>query len=62
MNELESVVLKRDLPDHGLEAGDVGVIVHCHSESAFEVEFITGEGGTVAVVTLRSGDLQTRPI
>ncbi len=58
MNELERVVLKRDLPDHGLEAGDVGVIVHCHSESVFEVEFITGEGGTVAVVTLRSEDLR----
>ena len=58
MNELESVVLTRDLPDHELETGDVGVIVHCHSESAFEVEFITGEGGTVAVVTLRSEDLR----
>ena len=58
MNELESVVLTRDLPDHELEAGDVGVIVHRHSESAFEVEFITGEGGTVAVVTLRSEDLR----
>ena len=58
MNELESVVLTRDLPDHELETGDVGVIVHCHSESAFEVEFITGEGVTVAVVTLGSEDLR----
>ena len=41
-----------------LEVGDVGVIVHRHAESAFEVEFITGEGGTVAVVTLRSEDLR----
>lgn len=58
MTELESVVLTRDLPDHELEVGDVGVIVHRHAESAFEVEFITGEGGTVAVVTLRSEDLR----
>ena len=33
-----AVFLKRDLPDHGLEAGEIGVIVHCHAEHAFEVE------------------------
>ena len=33
-----AVFLKRDLPDHGLEAGEIGVIVHCYSERAFEVE------------------------
>ncbi len=60
MKELDSVVLCRGLPEAGLEAGDVGAIVHRHSETSFEVEFVSGEGDTVAVVTLSAGDL--RPI
>ena len=54
------MVLCRGLPEAGLEAGDVGAIVHRHSETPFEVEFVSGEGDTVAVVTLSAGDL--RPI
>ncbi len=40
MKELDTVVLRRALPDAGLEAGDVGAIVHCHSDASYEVEFI----------------------
>ncbi|MCH7934825.1 MAG: DUF4926 domain-containing protein [Gemmatimonadetes bacterium] len=60
MKELDSVVLCRGLSESGLEAGDVGAIVHRHSETSFEVEFVSGEGDTVAVVTLSADDL--RPI
>ena len=60
MRELESAVLKRSLPEHGLEEGDVGTIVHRHSDDAFELEFVSGEGRTIAVVTLSSSDI--RPI
>jgi hypothetical protein len=60
MNELDTVVLRRALPDFGLVEGDVGAIVHVHAPDAFEVEFATGEGTTLAVVTLRAIDL--RPI
>ncbi len=60
MKELDTVVLRRELPEVGLEAGDVGVIVHCHGDDAYEVEFVSGEGGTLAVVTLAATDL--RPI
>jgi hypothetical protein len=60
MRELDTVVLRRALPEAGLEAGDVGAVVHCHSAEAFEVEFVSGEGGTVAVLTLSADDL--RPI
>ena len=58
MKELDTVVLKRAMPEYGLEAGDVGAIVHRHAPNAFEVEFVSGEGKTVAVVTLRSEDIR----
>ena len=60
MKELDSVVLNRPLPEFGLEAGDVGTVVHVHAADAWEVEFVAGEGTTVAVTTLRAGDV--RPI
>ena len=40
--ELEMVVLRRDLPEARLEAGDVGTVVLAHAAGAgFEVEFAT---------------------
>lgn len=61
MNEHDTVVLRRSLPEHGLEAGDVGVIVHVYeNENGFEVEFVAGNGSTVAVVTLEARDV--RPV
>ncbi len=51
--ELDLVVLKRDYPAFGLMAGDVGVIVHVYAlGKAFEVEFLNGEGRTIALLTL----------
>ena len=59
MNEHDCVVLTRSLPDHGLQVGDVGAIVHVYGEQqAFEVEFISGNGRTVAVVTLKPGEVR----
>jgi len=53
IRELDTVVLARDLKTYGLKRGDVGAVVHCYGDGAtFEVEFVTGEGKTVAVVTL----------
>ncbi len=60
MKPHDTVVLRRPLPEHGLEEGDVGAVVHGHSRDAFEVEFVSAEGRTVAVVTLRAEDL--RPV
>lgn len=60
MKAHDTVVLRRPLPDLGLEAGDVGAVVHRHGEDAFEVEFVSGEGSTVAVVALGGEDL--RPV
>lgn len=53
IRELDSVALTGDHAEHGLEAGDVGRVVHCYaSGEAFEVEFFTGDGSTLAVLTL----------
>ncbi len=57
--ELDVVVLTRDLPEHGLRAGDVGAVVHAYSGGkAYEVEFVTGSGTTLAVETLELDDLR----
>lgn len=60
-NELDLVVLRHDLEDNGLQAGDIGTIVHCYpDDQAFEVEFITAEGKTIAVLTLTTEDVRLR--
>jgi len=59
IKELDTVVLSRDLSEHGLKQGDIGAAVHCYKGGeSFEVEFITGQGDTVAVVTLNSEDVR----
>ena len=60
MREMDTVVLATNLPDHGLRAGDLGTVVLVHKHSGYEVEFMTLDGETVAVVSL-SPD-QVRPI
>lgn len=61
MKEHERVVLTCDLAEYGLLTGDVGTVVHVHEAvAAYEVEFMTLTGQTLAVVTLRAA--QIRPI
>jgi len=60
MKELETVVLLRDIPEYGLYRNDIGAIVHCYEDgTTFEIEFVTGEGRTIAVVTLNAHDVRT---
>jgi len=60
MRESDLVVLTRDLMDRGLRAGDIGTVVLVHRGSAgYEVEFSTLAGQTLAVVTLRAGDVRS---
>jgi len=55
------VVLTRDIPESGLYAGDVGAIVHIYEQgAAYEVEFVDGDGTTIALVTLKSESV--RPV
>ncbi len=59
VRELETVVLRRDVPEHGLKKGDVGAVVHRYSDqAAFEVEFVAAEGKTIAVLTLTEVDIR----
>ena len=60
IQELDTVVLRTDLPDHGLVAGDVGAVVAVYSGDTTEVEFVTASGKTRALVTLTID--QIRPI
>jgi hypothetical protein len=59
--ELESVVLATDLSEYGLKKGDIGTIVLVHGDGkGYEVEFMTLDGETVAVISLLPS--QVRPI
>ncbi len=61
IKEHESIVLTQDLPEEGLQAGDVGTVVHIHQDgAAYEVEFVTLTGQTVAVATVLPAQL--RPV
>lgn len=61
IQELDSVVLTTDLPEHGLKRGDIGTVVLIHRDGkGYEVEFVTLDGETVAVVSLFPS--QIRPI
>ena len=59
IRELETVVLTRDVPEHSLLRGDIGAVVHCYPDGGhFEVEFVTAEGQTVALLTLVASDIR----
>ena len=61
IRELDQVVLATDVPTEGLVVGDVGTVVLIYREGqAYEVEFMTLEGKTVAVITLEAS--QVRPV
>lgn len=53
IDELDPVVPTRTLPEHGVDAEDMGWVVMVHGDGAgFEVEFVTLAGETVSVVTV----------
>jgi len=59
--ELETVVLVRDAPEHGLTRGDAGAVVMVLADgAAYMVEFVTLGGATVALATLPASAL--RPV
>ena len=57
---LDTVVLDRDLPQHGLRSGDLGAVVQVYDPDGLEVEFVTASGKTQALVTLNVRDV--RPV
>ena len=61
IREHDRVVLTTPVAAEGLEAGDVGAVIHVYRDGqAYEVEFVTLDGRTAAVVTLEAD--QVRPV
>jgi hypothetical protein len=57
---LDTIVLNRDLPDHGLRNGDLGAVVEVYEPDGLDVEFVTASGRTAALLTLNARDV--RPV
>jgi hypothetical protein len=52
------VALTRPRPGAFLEAGDIGTVVDVYNDGeAYEVEFVTEDGGTAALLTLKAEDV-----
>jgi hypothetical protein len=61
IKEHDRIVLKTAVAAEGLEAGDVGTVVHVYRDGlAYEVEFTTLNGDTAAVITVEAAHV--RPV
>ena len=61
IREHDRVVLAMSVPGEDLQMGDVGSVIHVYGRGeGYEVEFVTLDGETAAVVTLKSD--QVRPV
>ena len=61
MEELERVALTEDISEHGLRAGDIGMIAHIYNDhKGYEVEFVTLSGDLIALVSVYPN--QIRPL
>lgn len=59
IKELDTVVLMHDFEKYCLKEGDIGTVVHCYSDGkAFEVEFVSADGRTIAVITMTHADIR----
>jgi hypothetical protein len=60
IRKLNTLVLTKDIADYGLKQGDIGAVVHVYRDNAaYEVEFVTGGGKTIAVLTLLPEDIRS---
>ena len=58
--EFVRVILTTDIPNCGLESGDIGTVVLVHQGGkGYEVEFVTLSGETVAVISLFSEQVRS---
>ncbi len=59
IEELDRVALTRPVPEHGLEPGDVGTVVHVHAGGkGYIIEFMSLTGETLAIATVRADDVR----
>jgi len=60
IKELNQIVLKEDLPEQGLQAGDIGTVVLIHQNGkGYEVEFVALDGETIAVISLFANQVRS---
>lgn len=60
IKELDTVVLTHDIEDYELKQGDLGTVVHIYKDGLqFEVEFVTAEGKTIAVLTFGKNEIRS---
>lgn len=58
--ELDTVVLAKNIEKYGLKRDDVGTVVHVYkNDKALEVEFVNAEGKTIALLTLTPDDIRS---
>jgi len=60
IKEHDRVALTEDLPEHRLKRGDIATVVMVHSVPGYELEFVTLDGDTFAVVSVYPH--QVRPV
>ena len=61
IREHERVALTVDVPNRGLKAGDVGIVVMIHGDrKGYELEIFGADGHTLDVVTVEAD--QVRPV
>lgn len=58
LKALDTIVLNREIPEHGLCPGDLGVVVEVYPPDGLEIEFVTASGRTTALVTLKATDIR----
>ncbi len=49
---LDVVALTENMPQYSLSRGEIGTVVECYPDNAYEVEFVAQDGYTYALVTL----------
>ncbi|MEK7081612.1 MAG: DUF4926 domain-containing protein [Patescibacteria group bacterium] len=54
---LDVVALTEDIPNRGLQRGQVGTVVETLGPDVFEVEFVNNDGRTYATLPLKSSQL-----
>lgn len=54
----DTVVLTRDLLEHDLKQGDLGAVVMVYGPDGYEVEFVSADGHTRALLMLKDSDIR----
>lgn len=54
---LDVVALTTDIPKHNLFRGEIGAVVECYPNDGYEVEFVSLDGYTYALIPLGGNQL-----